>query len=174
MNSITILGCGETGSQWDGLGYSLGVNDCWKFGKPTNLLFNVQTLQQWARQPRERLQTIIRSTPEKFITHKQEWGKYFKPDVLELVNIQRWKGRLNGHLQFSRTSPFIAIILAYQRGFDHIKLFGVDNNTHRDYSPGQSRDFGDEMKNYKELISQLKDKGVTFECPKESYINQFI
>lgn len=171
LKSISILACGESGSQWDGQGISIGVNDCWKFGKPTTYLLCVQTIQQWNRQPKERLQTIIKSTPEKFYTHKQEWTKYFAQT--EVIKIKRWNGRLNGQIQFSRTSPFIAIIMAHLWGYDHIKLFGVDFTTHQHYSEGNSKDFGSEMKNYRELMAQLKAKGVTFECPKESYINQF-
>jgi len=172
MRSITVLGCGQTGEQWDGEGISLGVNDCWKFGKPTTYLLCVQTLQQWNRHPRERLQTIIESDPVKFYSHKQEWEKHFKQ--LEVIKIKRWNGKLNGTIQFSRTSPFIAIVMAHLWGYEHIKLFGVDFTDHPHYSPGQSKDFGSEMNNYKQLITQLKDKGVSFECPKESYLNQFI
>lgn len=174
LKSISILACGESGSQWDGEGLSIGVNDCWKFGRPTTYLLCVQTIQQMTppRQPKERLKTIIESKPEKFYTHKIEWQRFF-PNM-ELVKIERWKGRLTGKLQFSRTSPFIALILAHNMGFDHIKLYGADFNTHQHYSPGQSKDFLDEMKNYKHLFQHLKDAGVTIECTKESYLNNFL
>jgi hypothetical protein len=176
MNHISIIACGESGSQWDGQGVSIGVNDCWKFGKPTTYLLCVQTIQQMTppRQPKERLKTIIESKPEKFYTHKKEWERFFKPDVLELINITKWKGRLTGQVQFSRTSPFIALILAHNLGFDHMKLYGADFNTHRDYSPGQSSSFLDEMKNYKFLFQHLQHAGVTIECTKESYLNNFL
>ncbi len=173
MKSISILACGESGSEWDGLGPSLGVNDCWKFGKPTDWLLCVQTMQQMRREPPERLKTILDSKPLIFYTHKREWeGKFSQVNLIEL---HRWKGKLiKGKIQFSRTSPFIAIIMAYNIGFDTINLYGVDHNTHKYYSPGQSKDFIDEMKNYKELFKQLKAEGVTITATKQSYLNNFL
>lgn len=173
---MIILGCGETGSQWDGQGECIALNDAWKFGKPTKYLLCVQTIMQMSppRQPKERLQTIIQSKPEKFLTHKKEWGRHFKQPVLEFIDIHRWKGRLDNRIRFSRTSPFIALILAYLWGHKHVKLYGVDFNTHQHYSPGQSKDFVDEMKNYKELFRQLQSNGVTIEVTKESYLNNFL
>lgn len=171
MKTLSVIGCGSSGSQWDGQGISIGVNDSWKFGKPTTYLLCVQTIQQMQRYP-ERLKTIIESKPEKFYTHKKEWDRFFPS--MELITISRWKGRLTDGLQFSRTSPFIALTMAHKLGFDHIKMYGVDYVNHKTYSPGQSRDFADEMKNYKHLFQHLKDAGITIECTKESYLNNFL
>lgn len=171
MKSISILGCGESGIEWDGQGDCIGVNDAWKFGKPTKWLLCVQTIMQMQKWP-ERIKTIINSKPEKFYTHKKEWERLI-PQT-EFLEIHRWKGRLDERIRFSRTSPFIAMIMAYHWGYDHIKLFGVDFINHKHYSPGQSKDFGDEMKNYKHLFIQLKEKGVTIKCTKESYLTQFL
>lgn len=173
MNKISILGCGESGILWDGQGDCIGVNDSWKFGRPTKWLLCIQTIQQMQRYP-ERFKTIIQSQPEKFLTHKKEWDRFFKPEQLEIVEIHRWKGKLDERIRFSRTSPFVAIVLAYLWGYDNIKLFGVDYNTHKHYSPGQSKDFGDEMKNYKHLFLQLKEKGITIETTKGSYLNNVL
>lgn len=171
MKSITILGCGSSGSQWDGHGTSIGVNDAWKFGKPTTYLLCVQTIGQMQKYP-DRMQTIVDSKPEKFYSHKKEWDRFF-PN-LEVLKIMKWKGHLTNSIQFSRTSPFIAITMAHLWGYDHIKLFGVDYINHKTYSPGQSRDFTDEMKNYKHLFKHLHYAEVTIECTKESYLNNFL
>jgi hypothetical protein len=65
LSSVSILGCGESGQYWDGIGDSIGVNDCWKFGHPTDYLM---VLDPPGRFTEDRRKIIRESKPLHFIT----------------------------------------------------------------------------------------------------------
>ena len=168
-NSISIIGCGETASQWDGRGMSIGVNDCWRFGKATNILIVVNSKKQFDD---ERLKYIVNAAPEHFYTHLKEWRYEFSEKCFKLLddsNFAKWRGKLTYKIQHSKTSPFVAISLAYQLGYKEIKIYGADFNTHKVYSD-DSKELQAELKNYKQLFEALKAKGVTITSTKESQI----
>jgi hypothetical protein len=172
VKSISIIGCADSAQQWDGQGISIGVNDCWKFGKPTTFLVCVNGFRMFDKQ---RLKTIVNSAPEKFYSSLTVWKEYFN-GTFEKIDLRRWKGRVIEQYQSSKTSPFIAISMAYVWGYDHIKIYGVDYLNHKTFSdlnPDTSY-FRNEMKNYEELFKQLQKKGITIETTKESYLNKFL
>jgi len=72
-----------------------------------------------------------------------------------------WQGHIapKNHFQTSRTSPFCAISIAYNLGYDEIVLWGVDFKTHKIWHSGNTG-FVNELRNYNQLIEQLKNRGI--------------
>lgn len=175
MSSISIIGCGPTAPQWDGTGLSIGVNDCWRFGKPTDHLVCVNTKKQFTD---ERLSWILNSQPTGFYTHYEEYREHFPKEVfvkLQENEFQKWRGRLQeGILQFSKTSPFVAISLAHKMGATEINIYGVDFVDHKVYNPTNEVELKAEIRNYKDLFDQLKAKGIKITTTKESYLNHIL
>lgn len=204
MNEVSIIGCGETASQWDGKGISIGVNDCWRFGKPTDYLVVVNTKKQFNQ---DRLDWILRSQPSILFTHSSEWLEHF-PEVtfldsddrvleqrhksnpnVNFIRFRPWRRAMNHHrnpkgnpdnavnpncVYFSNTSPFVAISLAAYMGAKLIKLYGVDFNNHSVYHPGNGNEFTHEIEAYKHLFGQLRNRGITITTTKESYLNYIL
>lgn len=154
---INIIACGETGSLWDGEGYSIGVNDCWKFGKPTNGLVVVNSPGKFNR---DRLDVIIRSTPETFYTHLKGWKLHF-PNMKE-IRMNNWNGHAkslrDGRIFHSRTSPLIAMSIAFNMGAKELILWGVDFQTHHIYKAGTKNTTG-EIRQYETFCKALEEKG---------------
>lgn len=125
---ISIVACGPTGSTWNGLGDSMGVNDCEKFGKKVNSVVVVNSDFELPR-----LQ-IIKNTlaPNGFYSQLTYW--FNQPNYKPLPPMKRFTGRENkmevGWIYSSRTSPFIAISLAAYLGHKEIVLYGVDFDNH--------------------------------------------
>jgi hypothetical protein len=152
---IDIVSCGQSASNWEQHDYSIGVNDCWKFGKPTDALLICNRPEQFIR---DRFQTIINSKPKEFYSHKANWSQWF-PNWKK-VNLVPWYGTLHkGQIYESQTGPFIAMSLAYKLGATDIILWGVDFKNHwlfNDSNPETAK----EVKVYLELIECLKQQGV--------------
>lgn len=177
IKSIAILGCGESGQYWDGHGESIGVNDCWKFGHPTDYLMVINPANSFTPQRRK---IIEKSTPHHFVTDSQTFLRqhYDKADRIkpnmsfkelyctngsELIKYRfsKWTGTLQkDRIQYSNTSPFAAISLAYLLGYKEIILWGVDFKTHRTWKADNPHMF-EELDNYKALIKQLWEVDVS-------------
>lgn len=155
--TVNIIGCGETTKNWDGSGVSIGVNDCWKYGKPTQSLMLLNHNTSFSP---ERMKTITSSTPQIMYTHLNEWQKYF-PISFKKINIEQWSnGKLSkDKIFYSKTSPFCAISLAYCLGYDKIILWGVDFVDHPYYSPGKHNFEGEKLR-YHALVASLAKEGV--------------
>lgn len=150
INTLNIIGCGPSGSLWPGTGESLGVNDSWKFGKPTDYLLCID----WPKKFGDRFKTIQKSRPKKFYTQLPEWTKYV--ENIEMIHLRRWKGYLEkGKINHSLTSPFVAISLAWNLGYKDLVLWGVDMNA--DFEKGYIRE---EISNFKDLTQELKKQNV--------------
>lgn len=175
--SVSILGCGESGQYWDGLGESIGVNDCWKFGHPTDYLMVINPSNSFIP---ERRKIIEKSRPHHFITDSKtflrQWyakADQVKPNMnfkelwctnggqLIKYRFSKWTGTLHkDRIQYSNTSPFAAVSLAYLLGYNEIILWGVDFKTHRTWKADNPHMF-EELDNYKALFKQLEDVGVS-------------
>jgi len=119
-----IIGCGPAGSTWNGEGFSIGVNDCWKYGRPTNHLV---VLNSFESQPKRKA-IIDRSIPDVFWGHLGKWES--RPDF-RMITMQPWKGNfVPGKIYYSNNSPFVAVTLAYQLGYRTMVLWGVDFTEH--------------------------------------------
>lgn len=152
---FTIVACGESAKDWIPRGHSIGVNDAWKWGKPTDSLLVCNRPVEFGQ---GRLQTIINSKPETFYSHKSNWAYAF-PNWKK-INLCQWYGRLvKGQHYSSNTSPFIALTLAYNLGATDIIIWGVDMIDHTIYNPENPyRD--KEVEVYMQLIKELKEEGV--------------
>jgi hypothetical protein len=151
--TIDIVACGQSAQNWDKHDYSIGVNDSWKWGKPTDALLICNSP---ARFTPERIKTITSSTPKIFYSHRPDWVNWFP--VWEKLNLVTWYGTLHKHQIYSSdSSPFIAMSLAYRLGATQIILWGVDFIDHPNFKPDSARH---EVSKYLELIDALNSKGV--------------
>lgn len=170
--TFTIVGCGDSAKDWEPNGYSIGVNDCWKFGKPTDALLICNRPQQFSQ---ERLTTILNSKPKHFFCDSSNWKDHFdyfrqgsknkkifsNYPGFSSPRMMQWSGTLYPATVFySNTSPIIAITLAYNLGAKEIILWGVDFRNHHMYhdnSPATKS----EVKVYLEVFECLREKGVS-------------
>lgn len=147
LKSINIIGCGPTANQWPGNGESLGVNDCEKIGKPVDKLLIID----WPLKFNPDRFEIIHKSKAIFYSQLSAWQRYKE---VNLIAINRWRGRLElGKVNFSNTSTFVAICLAYSWGYQEITLWGVDFNDNRTY-------WNEERLRYKELFAELATEGI--------------
>lgn len=193
LKTISILACGESGQYWDGTGVSIGVNDCWKFGHPTDYLM---VIDPPARFTPERRKIIQNSKPKHFVTDSKAWLRLFHNPIevdrlkpgddkqiyctngpqLIKYNFRTWKGRLqNDQIQYWHTSPFPAISLAYKLGYREIILWGVDFKTHKSWNPTKKNELAFELQGYKELVKALSEVGVkVYLGHHDSMLNEFL
>lgn len=158
---INIIGLGESASKWDGSGDSIGVNDAFKWH---HKLQRLVLLNQPNEFEQDRLHTIRNTETDFVYTCWREWSR--PENSLNNVvhfNYHVWQGKLlpKGTKQFqvSNTSPFCAISIAYNLGYDEIVLWGVDFKTHPTWNQSH-HNFSYEIKNYQQLCEQLKARGV--------------
>lgn len=160
--SFTIVATGESAANWIPHGYSIGVNDAWKFGRPTDALLICNRPETFSI---ERRKIIIESKPKDFYSNKANWAGHF-PDW-KRVRLHPWSGSLHNFHRSdgpsaysSNTSPIIAITLAYNLGAKEIILWGVDFKSHHlfnDKNPETKR----EVEAYLQVFEALKEKGVS-------------
>jgi hypothetical protein len=159
---FTIVACGQTAKDWIPRGHSIGVNDSWRFGKPTDSLLVCNRPSNFTE---ERLKVITTSKPETFYSHKANWAYAFP--AWKKINLCQWYGRLVKGMHYSsNTSPFIALTLAYNLGAKDIIMWGCDFVSHPTFNPDNPyRD--KEIDTYMELIAELKEQGVNVWLGKE-------
>jgi hypothetical protein len=155
-NECFVLGLGETLSQFNRLGTTIGVNDVsHKLGlqldylvlqdNPTNFSF-------------ERYQRIIDNPPKtKVFTNQFEWQKCFGNVTVEINNFK----------MLSIDSTFFALKMAYALGFTTINLFGVDFTNH----PQHSQKLNIILANYNKLFEFLAAKNIKVNIPKASALS---
>lgn len=170
-----IIGCGETAAFWDGSGMSIGVNDCEKTGRNVAALLVINAPGNFHG---ERLETIKASKAKIYTdtTCGHLWKKHFPQPIV--LNLHSWAGgfseKRKDRVYHSKTSPFVAISLAYVMGAKELVLWGVDFQNHHKYSPGK-RDFNNEVHNYLSLTAALKRKGCkVYMGHKDSFLSQFL
>jgi hypothetical protein len=145
-----IIACGETGRLWDGTGFSIGVNDCWKFGKPTDALVCVNVfLNEPARQ---KIVSESRPAAGFYSSNTRMWINH--PNYIPMLNLKRFEGKyVKGELYYRHTSTFIAITLAVKLGYTEIVLYGHDLTNHKHV---KSRILEGEIKSTLELVKHLE------------------
>lgn len=162
--TVSIVACGESAKDWNKIpvDLSIGVNDAWKFGFPTDYLVVVNSPFKF--HPRldnkytDRLKVITDSKPKRFFCHNINWKKWLPK--AELLSFRPFIGTYRkGRIYSSKTSPFVAITLAASLGAKEIILWGIDMTNHQTYSPGK-RGFNIEFEYYKLLFEQLQQAGV--------------
>lgn len=177
--TVSVIGCGASAKEWFNTPFdylSIGVNDCFKFGvNPDYLLvvnapFKFQPSKE--NNHTDRLKVIKQTQPKKFVTNLcQEWSKHKKPDVC--INLLRFGKRVNRtEIYHSKTSPFIAMSLAYKLGATDIILWGVDFLDHRDFKPGK-RETEFEMEEYKRFADVISKDCKVWTGSKESAMSKY-
>ena len=150
----TVVGCGSSAQNWKPEGISIGVNDCWKFGQPTDYLLVANRQDKFTK---ERYETIVQSIPKLFLTYKNCWAEEF-PNRKRLP-LMPWYGNLHkGAYYSSNTSPFIAMTYAFAHGAKELILWGVDFKDHHMYRDN-NEETRRELAAYKELIDELELQG---------------
>jgi|SRR6188768_1728024 len=124
--TISVIGCGKTADGWFNTSHdlSIGCNDCAKFGKDPDWLVVINR----AFTP-ERENTIKETKAKKVFTTIKYWKDHFK-DAENLRLQQFGKYLKKGHVYSSKTSPFVALSLAFNAGAKNVILWGVDLNSH--------------------------------------------
>ena len=165
MSLWTIICCGDSARNWEPRGTTLGVNDSWKFGKPTDILLCCNRPVDFTK---DRLRTITTSTPKTFYSHKGNWAYAF-PDWKK-IHLHNWSGSryfvpyMNKPIEHkmtysSNTSSFIALSLAYNLGAKEIIMYGIDFMNHKVYHEGAHyRD--KEVQIHLDLIKCMKEHGT--------------
>jgi hypothetical protein len=140
---IDVLGLGESIKNYNPSGnITIGVNDIFKYHKVDHLL----VMDKPERFERERLKTIMLSTPKKFYSNcREENGTYTWQNLVNnFIPITPEKGRGNvktldsDRYSISSNSTFTAVVLAYKLGAKQINCYGLDFNTHPHLSSDRS------------------------------------
>lgn len=155
--TYTIVACGQSAKDWVPRGYSIGCNDSWKWGKPTDYLFLANMPHTFKG---ERLNVIKESKPSKVFVYIKTpgWDEIF-PGYTK-ISMARWYGTYHkDQIYYSDTSPFVAACIAASLGAKDIILWGVDFVDHHIYNDGnpQTRK---EVERYMELFRELKGNGI--------------
>lgn len=164
---ISVVACGPSAKDWFNTphDYSVGVNDCFKWGKTVDALILINDPKNF--EPKKdngftnRLKVIKESKPGLVITNdRMNWKKHFPETTVEEVKtVAFWKRFQNERLHHSRTSPFVAINYAFNIGAKEIIVWGVDFIDHPNF-PKEKRETDFEIEQYMKLIDHIQNKGV--------------
>ncbi len=150
---IAVVSCGPSGANWDGKGYSIGVNDCEKFGKPVNRLIVVNDNFEPSRE------VFIRKSraPDGFFSQLDYWKDH--PNYKDIGVMKHFNNRIDpGVLYHATTSPFIAMSMAFNIGAKEIVLWGVDFIAHPiKYGDSLER----EVDTYMRFIEALRNRNCS-------------
>jgi len=146
----SIIALGDTGTLWDGSGFSIGVNDAWKFGKPTDALLCVNVFME--NPARQKIVADSRPKAGFYSSNTRMWVNH--PNYIPMLNLKRFEGKyVKGELYYRHTSTFIAITLAVKLGYTEIVLYGHDLTNHKNV---KNRILEAEIKATLELVRELE------------------
>lgn len=170
---VSIVGCGSTAEGWFNHPHdvSIGVQDAIKWGKDTDYLVLIDSLQGFKREP-ERVKLIGKSKA-KILTNGDTWKSIFKNyEKLHLRPFGKYLKK--GHVYSSKSSPFVALSYAFNLGAKNIILWGVDMKTHRLFHQG-SRMQDYELRNFEKICRLMSEQGVNvFVSSPESALSKFL
>lgn len=159
---VSIVACGPSAKEWHKTpcDLSIGVNDCVKFGHQVDWLVVVNAVGKFTAKAKngyqDRLFTIIQSKPKRFFCHNGAWKGYF-PSA-ELVQLQPFRGSVKkGRIASSKTSPFVALNLAFDAGATDIIIWGVDFLNHPSV---KDKLLNYELGEYRRLFEALEKQGM--------------
>lgn len=174
IDTAAIIGLGETGKDWINFpcDVSIGVQDCAKFGKDPDYLVLIDSKNGFKNEP-ERLAAITRTKAKKVFTNGETWKREFP--YYEQLKMQSFNKHLKkGHVYCSKSSPFVAVSLAYNMGAKNIVLFGVDMKSHPLFHEG-TRLYDYEMRQWEKLCRLLADQGTQcFVSSEYSLLSKFL
>ncbi len=151
---VSVVACGESAWDWykTPCDLSIGVNDCCRFWHPVNQLLLINQPKSFTP---ERLETIKNSKFDKVLTHSGTWDKIF-PQA-EKIRMQSFSKHLEkGHVYSSKTSPFVALSLAFNLGATNVILHGVDLVNHHAI---KDKLLSYEIRNIQAFTKLLEDQG---------------
>lgn len=161
---IDVLGLGDSFKEFTpSKNITIGVNDIYKTYKVDYLIL----VDKPERFTKDRLKTIIESTPLKFYSHINDWERLV-PNFCK-INLAKGRGNIE-HIEtqdlcYSNNSTYVAVVLAYKIGAKEINLFGIDFNNHKFIKDSILETT---KKDFKQLINYLKSKGVKVNISKGS------
>ena len=151
---VSIVAVGESGSEWfkTPCDYSIGVNDCQKWNHPVNELLLINQPKSFTP---SRLETIKSTKFDKVLTHSGTWDKIFPQN--ERIRLQSFSKHLKkGHVYSSKTSPFVALSLAFNLGATDVILHGVDLISHPAI---KDKLLNYELRNFDKITCMMADQG---------------
>lgn len=161
---VSVVACGESASEWykTPCDLSIGVNDSSKWGHSVNQLLLINSPFQFEK---SRLEVIKNTKFDKVLTHSDNWQKIFQN--YEKINLQSF-GRYakKGRVYSSKTSPFVAMSLAFNYGASDIILHGVDMVNHRVFNPNNRARtesmglYNYELRNFELFAKIMADQGT--------------
>lgn len=152
---VSIVACGKSAENWflTPYDYSIGVNDCWKWGHPVNELIVVNSPKNFTP---ERLETIKRTKFEKVKTNSANWNNIFQQN--EIIRMQSFGKYLKkGHIYSSKSSPFVAMSIAFNMGATHVILHGCD---YLDHPSIKDKLLNYEIRNIQNFTRMMADQGT--------------
>lgn len=166
---VSIIGSGPSGRDWFNTptDLSIGCNDAAKWGKDPDWLVIVNRSF-----PKDREAVIKATRPKKVFTTIEYWKKHFR-EVSENLRLQQFGKHLRkGHVYCSKTSPFIAMSLAFNAHATDIILFGCDLRTHP-VIKGKLLNY--ELRQWQRFCAILKGYGVNvWVSSEESKLSEFL
>lgn len=165
---ISVVACGKTAEGWHNTpcDLSIGCNDCARFGKDTDWLVVINR-----KFPADREVVIKASEPKKFFSTIDYWQKQFPKS--ETLRLQRFSKHVKkGHVYSSRTSPFVALSLAFNAGANDVIMFGVDLTSHP-VIKDKLRDY--ELRQFERFCRELAKQGCqVWVSSKDSSLSKFL
>ena len=175
--TVSIVACGPSAKEWHKVpcDLSIGVNDCFKFGHNVDYLVVVNAPHKFEPSDKngntDRLQIIRESKPKRFFSHDRRWLKYFANAELLTLKPVLGMARKNRVLH-SKTSPFIAVSIAFNAGAKDIILWGIDFKDHPDI---KGKLMSHELEQYRRLFASLNNQGVhCWVGSKESVLSKYL
>lgn len=172
---VSVVACGDTASEWHKVkcDLSIGVNDAFKFGYPTDYLLCCNWPQKF---PAHRLNIIKASRPITFYSNVEQWRAFF-PGMVK-IRLNSWDGHLyptrRDEFSSSNSSPFIATSMAYKAGAKDIILWGVEFVNHAVLHKDNPQT-KNELRMWKGLVAALNGEGVNVWLGKEgSLLEEFV
>lgn len=166
--TVSIIGCGPTAEGWFNTpcDLSIGVNDCLKWGKNTDWLVVINR-----KFPKDREAVIKASEPKQFLTTIDYWQKVFGPN--QKLRLQQFSKHVKkGHVYSSRTSPFVALSLAFNAGAKDVIMFGCDLQNHP-VIKDKLRDY--ELRQFERFCRELASQGCqVWVSSKDSSLSKFL
>lgn len=168
---ISIIGCGPTSEGWYNTpcDLSIGVNDAKKWGVHLDWLVVINR-----KFPPDREQIIKDSRPKKFFTTIDYWRKLFpKAETLRLQQFSKHVKK--GHVYSSKTSPFVALSLAFNAGAKDVIMFGCDLNESHPHPVIKDKLRNYELRQFERFCREIAKQGtqVWVSC-KDSSLSKFL
>lgn len=166
--TVSVIGSGPSGFEWFNTptDLSIGCNDAAKWGKDPDWLILVNRSF-----PKDREAVIKATKAKRVLTSVKYWKDYFN-NALEIRMQQFGKHLKKGHIYSSKTSPFIALSMAFNAHATDIILFGIDLNSHP-VIKGKLLNY--ELRQFEKFCTMLKGYGVNvWVSSKDSQLSKFL